>query len=109
MNIHYRKVIEHDIEIDIEAVIATWKKVIAGYTVNDDWPDEEETDDILESAFVDTLYYPPANDNYYFHFKEDDDDDWLNIFRVEDYYGDRVAEACEGAVAEYFEKWGLLS
>lgn len=108
MKIHYREVIEHDIEINIEAIIATWKKVIAEYTVNNDWPNEEETDDILESAFVDTLYYPPANDNYFFRFKEDGDD-WLNIFRVEDYYGGKVVETCERTVAEYFENWGLLS
>ena len=105
MNIHYRKVIEHDIEINIEAVIATWKKVIAGYTVNDDWPDEEETNAILEDAFVDVLYYPPTGEeiNYFLI----DEDKW-DIREIDGYYGTEVADACENAVAKYLLNWGLL-
>lgn len=104
MNFHYEKVIEHDIEIDIEAIIATWKKVIAGYTVNDDWPDEEEIDSILEDTFSDVLYYPPTHKANYFLI---DEDKW-DIREIDGYYGTEVADACENAVAEYLQYWGLL-
>lgn len=104
MNIHYRKVIEYDIEIDFEAIIATWKKVIAGYTVNDDWPDEEETDSILEDTFSDVLYYPPTHEANYFLI---DEDKW-DIREIDGYYGTGIADACENAVAEYLQNWGLL-
>ena len=106
MKVHYREVIEHDIEINIEAVITTWKKVIAGYTVNDDWPDEEATKDILEDTFFDTLCCPPAHNNYFFRFNEDDN--WMNIAEITEYYGTKVADTCENAVAEYLQNWGLL-
>lgn len=104
MKVHYREVIEHDIEIDIEAVIAMWKKIIAGYTVNDDWPNKKETDDILEDVFSDVLYYPPTREANYFLA---DGDKW-DIFGIDGFYGTKVAGFCENMVAEYLRYWGLL-
>lgn len=105
MKIHYREVIEHDIEIDTEAVITTWKKIIARYTADDNWPNEKETDEILEDNFGDTLYYP------YYGAKTDyfliNGNRW-DIREVDDYYGTKVADKCENAVAEYLRSWGLL-
>lgn len=104
MKIHYREVIEHDIEIDTEAVIAAWKNFIAGYSVDDDWPNEKETDEILENAFSDVLYYRLSHVASYFLI----DGDKYDILEVDDFYGSKVARACEEAVAEYLRNWGLL-
>ena len=45
MKMHYRKVIDHDIEINFEAIITTWKKIIAEYTIEN----EEEVDSEQDS------------------------------------------------------------
>lgn len=107
MKIHYREVIEHDIEINVEAVIATWKKIIEGYTIDNDWPNGVEIDEILEDAFNDVLYCAPPgqNDDY---FQLDGNGWWLNILEVDDDYGTAVTGTCENAVAEYLRYWGLL-
>ncbi len=101
MNFHYKKVIEHDIKINFEAIIATWKKIIAGYTIEN----EEEIDYILDDAFTDVLYYPPTEEkaNYFLI----DEDEW-DIREIDGYYGTDVADFCENTVAEYLQYWGLL-
>ena len=102
MNFHYKKVIEHDIKINFEAIIATWKKIIAEYTIEN----EEEINYILDDAFTDVLYYPPAGEkaNYFLI----DEDEW-DISEIDGYYGTDVADFCENIVAEYLQYWGLLS
>lgn len=106
MKFLYEKTIRHEIDMDTEAVITAWKKIIAGYSVNNDWPNEEETKEILEDAFVDVLYYPPAGEkaNYFLI----DEDKW-DISEIDGYYGTEVADACESIVAHYLQYWGLLS